>query len=124
MICPLCKEEVMDGAVKCKHCKSMINEVVQEAQVGHKSVIPAEIRQELKKYDEILTLSCLECGYEGQMGVIGTEIPWYLTWWVLIPLFLTGVGVIPAVGLGIWRSVETRHKVVCPSCKNVLLQTK
>ncbi|SHN51969.1 DUF2628 domain-containing protein [Desulfovibrio litoralis] len=25
MICPFCKEEIADGAIKCKHCASMLN---------------------------------------------------------------------------------------------------
>ena len=26
MICPFCKEEIADGALKCKHCESTLNE--------------------------------------------------------------------------------------------------
>ena len=25
MLCPLCKEEIADSAIKCKHCKSMLS---------------------------------------------------------------------------------------------------
>jgi len=30
------------------------------------------------------------------MGVEGKRVPWYLTWWVLIPIFLTGIDIVPA----------------------------
>lgn len=29
MLCPSCKEEIVDGAIKCKHCQSMLNEAEQ-----------------------------------------------------------------------------------------------
>lgn len=31
MQCPFCKEEVQDGAIKCKHCKSMLNQTPSPA---------------------------------------------------------------------------------------------
>lgn len=26
MVCPFCKEEIVEGAIKCKHCGSMLND--------------------------------------------------------------------------------------------------
>ena len=83
---------------------------------------PESIRSMLKGYDALIALECLECGYEGKMGVVGKQVPWYLTWWVLIPLCFTGIGIIPAVFLGVWRYSETRHFAVCPACRKKLLQ--
>lgn len=118
MLCQFCKEEISDDAIKCKHCKSLVNEQGGDKQTG----LSSEIREELKKYQELIQLLCLECGYEGQMGVLKKVTPWYLTWWVLVPVFLTGIGTIPAILMGIWSSMATRHRVVCPSCKVELLQ--
>ena len=27
MICPFCKEQIADGAIKCKHCGSILNDI-------------------------------------------------------------------------------------------------
>ena len=31
MLCPFCKEEIADGAIKCKHCGSMLSAPEQTA---------------------------------------------------------------------------------------------
>ena len=42
MICPYCKEEVADGAIKCKHCSSMLAQV-NPSQANPAQINPAEI---------------------------------------------------------------------------------
>jgi hypothetical protein len=45
---------------------------------------PETIRTELRKYQTMTVTECLECGYNGRMGVIGIiagRLPWYLSWW-------------------------------------------
>ena len=37
MICPFCKEEIKDGALKCKHCGSMLTDASQAARGIRKS---------------------------------------------------------------------------------------
>ncbi len=76
--------------------------------------------EKLREYDEHSTVLCLECGYNGLMGVEGKHVPWYLTWWVLIPILLTGVGTIPAIALGLWRGFSVKETVRCPNCDSQL----
>jgi len=111
--CPFCAEEIQDGAIKCKQCGEWLSKPNADEST--------QIRQVLKQYNELIELNCLECGYVGQMGVIKAKIPWYLTWWVLIPVLLTGIGFIPAFFLGLWRLVSTKHTVECPSCRKTLI---
>lgn len=33
MECPFCKEDIKDGAIKCKHCGSMLEEIDTESVV-------------------------------------------------------------------------------------------
>ncbi len=46
MLCPFCKEEIIEGAVKCKHCQSMLNETAEIAvncqEANHSYIAPPE----------------------------------------------------------------------------------
>ena len=79
-----------------------------------------KILNKLRGYDEHSSILCLECGYEGLMGVEGKRVPWYLTWWVLIPICLTGIGIVPAFLLGFLRYSLTKERVRCPNCGSQL----
>ena len=57
------------------------------------------------------------------MGVEGKRVPWYLTWWVLIPICLTGIGIVPAFLLGFLRYSLTKERVRCPNCGSQLETT-
>jgi|GEM_PF-741158 len=41
MQCPYCKEEIIDGALKCKHCGSMIGDAPELREVGSRSEFSA-----------------------------------------------------------------------------------
>lgn len=88
------------------------------------NTIPEEtdpkILKKLREYDKLDSTLCLICGYNGLMGVEETLVPWYVTWWVLIPIFLTGIGIIPALLLGFFRASVTENIVRCPNCDNHL----
>ena len=80
-----------------------------------------EILKKLRNYKKTENCFCLECGYDGLMGIEKQIIPWYLTWWVIIPIILTGIGIIPAIFLGIWRAYSEKKQVVCPNCDSTLI---
>jgi len=125
VLCPFCKEEIQLGAIKCIHCKSNLS--VSESQVSSvnypKDNLTPEIRQNLRKYSDLVSMHCLECGYVGQMGVVGRRNRWYFSWWILIPLAFSGIGTIPFLILVIMRSATSKHKVKCPVCNQKLIET-
>lgn len=81
------------------------------------SIQDAELREKLQQYPSVSPQEqCVACDYSGPMGVIRTHVPWYLSWWLLIPLACTGVGlfwVAIAVALRFWKQ---RLIVECPLC--------
>ncbi|WP_027188394.1 hypothetical protein [Desulfovibrio cuneatus] len=84
MICPFCKEEIMDGAVKCKHCSSMLDGVssastVQEQQTddSDKQKGERDLRAlfEGKEYKVILGVPVFK-NFKDQ---------WKACWWIGLP---------------------------------------
>ncbi|MFZ4707622.1 MAG: hypothetical protein ACOYMF_16600 [Bacteroidales bacterium] len=125
VLCPFCKEEIQRGATKCIHCKSNLS--LSESHISSTNYpidnLTPEIRHNLRKYNELVPMHCLECGYIGQMGVVGRRNRWYFSWWILIPLAFSGIGTIPFLILLIMRSATSKHKVKCPVCNEKLIET-
>jgi len=94
----------------------------KEMKMNSDSDIPAHVRDSLKQYQQHKIVLCLECGYHGLMGIVkgSTRVPWYLSNTVMVLLVLTGIGLIPAVIIGLWRASETKVLVVCPNCNQQL----
>ena len=59
MICPYCKEEIADGAIKCKHCQSMLATISD-------SSAPPEAGQ---KSEKTFIATLLLCFFLGSLGV-------------------------------------------------------
>ena len=56
MICPFCKEEIADGAIKCKHCGSMLVSIPAAGNAGNVS-------------DKSLAAAAILCFFFGFFGV-------------------------------------------------------
>jgi ribosomal protein S27E len=135
MICPYCKEKIKDDAIKCKHCQSMLSgEAPHDHFEGNSNAQPTrevseEILKELRPYSDFIDLQCLECGYTGKMGVTGKNVPWIVSWWVLIPTFFIGTavfglktGFVTGFCIGFARFLVTKHRAKCPSCRQEIIE--
>jgi len=79
-----------------------------------------KIRNILREYENQKKALCLDCGYEGLMGVEYKKTPWYVSWPILILFILTGVGFFVAFGLGFLRSKRIKYFLRCPNCNHVI----
>jgi TM2 domain-containing membrane protein YozV len=74
MLCPYCKEEIAEGAIKCKHCGSMLM---------------AQVRPANNKDKLVASLLAIFLGTFGihkfYLGRIGWGIVYLLFCWTIIP---------------------------------------
>ncbi|WP_027188249.1 hypothetical protein [Desulfovibrio cuneatus] len=95
MICPFCKEEIMDGSIKCKHCKSMLASIeAQNVRADSSNSIKSPIWTSVTS----LTLG-------GLAALTGLTTEWYDEDTANGMLFLGGVAIV----LGI-ISVNKEHR--------------
>lgn len=116
--CTSCNGTVAANDSKCPHCGITFGD---SGHINSDADKAYQIRQVLKEYDKFTDLTCLECGYKGHMGIKKEKSPWYLSWWILVPVLLTGIGTVPAVLLGLFKAFKTQYIVECPSCRNILI---
>ena len=130
--CQACGIGVGDTAKFCSGCGLGINEPQENKVVETKDSTPEsineKIRVNLKDYNQHISLTCLECGYVGLMGISRKEegkakkrlILLAAIFILLSSIFTGGVGLIFSVGIGIYIALDSSKRdntfVVCPSC--------
>ncbi len=92
-------------------------------------ILPEHIRANLKQYEGHHGCTCLECGYQGLMGVKQIVLPWWATWWAFLAGFVVVftvsgfnifIGLIYGFIWGLLRRNNTGAILCCPNCKNDL----
>ncbi len=85
-----------------------------ELQAGRRSVSPAILAQ--LQNCEIVDHKCLNCGYDGPMCLERVERPWWGSWWILVPICATGIGLIAVALIAINVNLSTKDHLRCPNC--------
>lgn len=139
MFCSNCGHQAGEAKF-CPECGSAISEgqVSQSIEVVPNSPgISTSVITDLKKYQEHIELTCLECGYKGLMGVIRREknTGARTAFWVILILAMSiyiltfGGGATPllfgaAIGLigtfAVAKLWPVKTYVHCPSCNKDL----
>jgi len=86
------------------------------------TAIPNHILESLKKFEDHKTVTCLECGYAGMMGIKKNIVPWYVSWWAIaVVIVVFGAGFVFGLVLGLLRLAFVKQLVICPSCNSELI---
>ena len=125
--CVNCSFELENSASFCGSCGQEIRKISNSGIEADSSVSKGEsvmsdrIRINLKGYKQHQVVTCLECGYNGLMGVSKETFSGPVFWipltifMVLISLFIH-IGLLFNLALGIFIAVSRKAKVVCPNC--------
>jgi hypothetical protein len=133
--CTQCGTASAAGASFCVNCGAKLLEDVQsegaervplpllspEELLAGKASVDPRILAKLNTAKHTGSTHCLLCGYDGLMPVVGTWRPWYLRWYVIVLLFLTGVGIVLFIAIVILMATETKYFYICPNCEHRLV---
>lgn len=130
MYCSKCGAEIAAGNIFCSSCGEKNNNegnTPSNEKTEHKTDDP-KILEKLKKFEKLDKCKCLECGYEGLMGVEGR---YYTTGFIIsliidvILLIIFAFGSwfwsILIIGLMIWEINTCKMKLYCPNCDKTVV---
>jgi len=78
MQCPYCKEEIKDGAIKCKHCKSLLNENTRaDSETATASATQTKQCPFCAEDIQITAVKCKHCGESlaNEIPIVADAIP-------------------------------------------------
>lgn len=102
----------------------------------NKNYVPENIREKLRQYDHIEEKTCLECGYQGLMGLKEQHIHWYATIWAKLAILIILLGLISRhnfrfmfivmfiVAYFLGNMDECEYTYVCPNCDEEIHETE
>lgn len=85
--------------------------------------LPEHVRASLRKYQKHTTMTCLECGYAGLMGVKQSTKPWYLSWWMFIvyAIIFAPLSWAFIIAFVLAELFTRKHRTECPNCGTELV---
>jgi hypothetical protein len=126
MVCVNCGSTLPADAVFCSQCGHRgANGPLPTSGGGQAGAVIAGSeahRGELRKHKQHTQLLCLECGFDGLMGVEATKEPWFTRWWFLLPVAFTGIGLIWVMAIAVFGALETKEFARCPNCKRLIVR--
>lgn len=135
--CTNCGHEIPSGDVYCRECGAKATPTVGQSNSSTQDVRVDPRMQKLRNYKETKECTCLECGYTGLMGVVGSStsgirraVPWiiatlaFLVHWIFgrfglftnILSFIMTLMIFNAI-LGNWKKV-----LYCPNCDRKIIE--
>ena len=130
--CVHCGSKLEELVVFCGSCGQAVEKInaaevsLESSVVGPESAMSDRIRENLKAYKKHRTVTCLECGYNGLMGVTKETLAGMGFWTGLILIsvtvtFIFGIGGFGfCVLLGAFLGIMSKAKVMCPNCNREL----